>query len=153
MEPKFVKLPAFTVIGLRYYGKNENQEIKELWDTANRHLNEIHNVSKDAAYGLCIGPVDPVVGEFEYIAGLEVSKVENVPEGMVVREVPAQKYAIFTHVGSLDKLRDTYNFIYQTWLPQSGYELTGGPDFELYDEDFKDFAPDSRFYIYVPIKE
>jgi AraC family transcriptional regulator len=53
----------------------------------------------------------------------------------------------------LDKLRDTYNFIYQSWLPQSGYELTGGPDFELYDEDFKDFAPDSRFDIYVPIKE
>ena len=42
--------------------------------------------------------------------------------------------------------------IYQSWLPQSGCELTGGPDLEVYDEKFKDFAEDSEFYILVPVK-
>jgi len=71
---------------------------------------------------------------------------------MVVREVPAGKYAVFTHVGSLEKLRDTYQYIYQTWLPHSGYTHSPDIDFEYYNEDFKDFAPDSRFNIYVAVK-
>jgi AraC family transcriptional regulator len=91
-------------------------------------------------------------GEFEYVAGLEVSQVADVPDGMVVREVPAAQYAVFTHLGSLEKLPATYEYINRTWIPQSGYRLIEGLDFELYDEDFKDFAPDSKFYIYVPIK-
>jgi predicted transcriptional regulator YdeE/DNA-binding transcriptional MerR regulator len=152
MEPKYVTRPAFTVVGMRYYGKNENQEIAQLWRQANPRLGEIQHVTGECAYGLCCAVEGAAPGEFEYVAGLEVTDAEPVPAGMVARQVPPQQYAVFTHVGGLDKLRDTYHYIYQTWLPQSGRQLTGGPDFELYDQDFKDFAPDSRFYIYVPVK-
>ena len=153
MEPTFVNLPTFTVVGMRYFGKNENQEIHAMWEEANKNFHKVKNVSKQAAYGVCQNVPGAAAGEFEYVAGLQVSKVEDVPTGMVVRQVPMQKYAVFTHVGALDKLRETYNYIYQVWLPKSGYKLTGGPDFEFYNEDFKDFAPDSRFYIYVPLQE
>lgn len=153
MEPKFVNRPAFSVVGMRYFGKNQNQEISHLWEQANPRFGEIRNLAPKAeAYGICMNVPGAQPGEFEYVAGLEVTKVDDMPEGMVAREVPASKYAMFTHVGSLAELKATYDYIYQTWLPQSGYELTGGADFELYNEDFKDFAPDSRFYIYVPIK-
>lgn len=153
MEPTFVTRPAFTVVGMRYFGKNQNQEISHMWSQANQRFGEIHNPSpKEEAYGICMNVPGAQPGEFEYVAGLEVTKVEDVPDGYVVREVPAQKYAVFTHVGSLEQLKATYDYIYQTWLPQSGNELTGGPDFELYNEEFKNFSPDSRFYIYVPLK-
>jgi AraC family transcriptional regulator len=152
MEPKIVSLPDFKVVGLRYFGKNENQEISSLWGAANQRLGEIQHVDSQNAYGVCIMLPDFPSGEFEYIAGLEVTQVENVPEGMVVREVPASQYAVFTHLGSLEKLPATYEYIYRTWIPQSGYQLREGLDFELYNEDFKDFAPDSKFYIYVPIR-
>ena len=152
MEPKIVTLPAFKVIGMRYFGKNENQEISDLWGKANQRMGEIRHVASQNAYGVCIMLPDAPTGEFEYIAGLEVSQVEDVPDGMVVREVPASQYAVFTHLGSLEELSATYEYIYRSWIPQSGYQLTGGPDFEMYNEDFKDFAPDSKFYIYVPIK-
>jgi predicted transcriptional regulator YdeE len=33
-------------------------------------------------------------------------------------------------------VEDTYEYIYQTWLPQSGYQLAGNIDFEYYDQDF-----------------
>ena len=153
MEPTFVNLPAFTVVGMRYFGKNENQEIHAMWEDANKNFHKIKNVSREAAYGVCQNVPGAAEGEFEYIAGLQVSKVEDVPAGMVMRQVPAHKYAVFTHVGALDKLRDTYNYIYQVWLPKSGYKPLGGLDFEYYNEDFKDFAPDSRFYIYVALQE
>jgi len=152
MDPQIVTLPAFKVIGMRYFGKNENQEISGLWGEANQRMGEIRHVASQNAYGVCIMLPDAPNGEFEYVAGLEVSQVEDVPDGMVVREVPAAQYAVFTHLGSLEKLPATYEYIYRTWIPQSGYQLTEGLDFELYNEDFKDFAPDSKFYIYVPIK-
>jgi predicted transcriptional regulator YdeE/DNA-binding transcriptional MerR regulator len=152
MEPKFVDLPTFTVAGMCYYGKNQNQEISVMWGEANQRFGELKNVCEDAAYGLCITIPNAVPGEFEYVASLKVSSEEDIPEGMVVRHVPAAKYAVFTHVGALDKLKDTYNYIYQTWVPQSGLQLAGAYDFEYYNEDFKDFASDSRFYIYIPVK-
>ena len=152
MEPKFVTLPAFNVVGMRYFGKNEHQEISDLWGKANQRMGEIRHVASQNAYGVCIMLPDAPTGEFEYIAGLEVSQVEDVPDGMVVREVPASQYAVFTHLGSLEQLPATYEYIYGTWVPQSGHQLIEGLDFELYNEDFKAFTPDSKFYIYVPIK-
>jgi predicted transcriptional regulator YdeE/DNA-binding transcriptional MerR regulator len=152
MEPKFVNLPDFTVVGMSYVGKNKNQEIAQMWGVFNHRSEQIKHRDLAAAYGVCLMPPGLAEGEFEYVASYKVGKVEDVPDGMVVRQVPAQRYAVFTHVGSLEKLGDTYNYIYQVWLPKSGCELSGGLDFEYYDEDFKDFAPDSRFYIYVPVK-
>jgi predicted transcriptional regulator YdeE/DNA-binding transcriptional MerR regulator len=152
MEPKFVNLPAFIVAGMRYFGKNQNQEISAMWGEANKRFGELKHVCDNAAYGVCFTLQDAAPGEFEYVASLKVSSTENLPQGMVVRQVPAAKYAVFTHVGALDKLKDTYNYIYQTWVPQSGMQIAEGFDFEYYNEDFKDFAPDSRFYIYLPVK-
>jgi predicted transcriptional regulator YdeE len=153
MEPKIVSLPAFQVVGVRYYGKNENQEISQLWQAGNQRFHEIKHITPGSdAYGICVTPPDSPTGEFEYVAGFQVDSGEDIPQGMVSRQVPAHTYAVFTHVGSLEKLRDTYTYIYQVWLPQSGYKLASGLDFERYDEDFKDFSPDSRFYIYVPIE-
>jgi AraC family transcriptional regulator len=154
MEPKIMNRPGFKLVGMRYFGNNQNQEISKLWGAANQHLDKVKNVSPEwGAIGLCTTVADAPPGEFEYVAGLAVDKAEDVPEGFVVREVPPYQYAVFTHVGPLNTLKDTYEYIYQTWLPQSGYQLAGSIDFEHYNEDFKDFAPDSRFYIYVPVKK
>jgi AraC family transcriptional regulator len=152
MEPKFVELEGFTVVGMRYFGDNKNQEIKDMWGEFNKKCNLIQNVKENSP---CLGVCSMIPGEkekFEYVAGLMVSKTDPIPEGFVSRELKPQKYAVFTHKGSLETLKDTYNFIYATWLPNSGYECAETPDFEWYDDRFKDFAPDSEFDIYVPIK-
>jgi len=157
MEPKIINKPAFTMVGLPYFGKNENQEISGLWETFNRRmeaLGGITNETGEAAIGLCTTPeITPPEGGFEYVAGLPVTAVEDLPEGFVVRHVPEHTYAVFAHKGDLASLGATYAYIYENWLPQSGYQLADRIDFEYYNEDFKDFAPDSVFYIYVPIEK
>ena len=149
MEPSIITKPAFTVVGLPYFGKNENQEIHELWNQFNRRMEQIGSIKNEtgeAYIGLCITPDnDPMEGAFEYVAGLPVTAAEDLPEGFVVREVPAHTYAVFPHRGDLASLGNTYEYIYETWLPQSGYQLAEKLDFEYYDEDFKDFAPDFHF--------
>lgn len=152
MEPKFVNLPAFMVVGIPYVGRNQNHEISQTWDVFDTRAPAIKNASNEGAYGICSWVEGAEEGVFEYVCGFKVSKVDDLPEGMVARMVPASRYAIFAHRGLLDTLSKTYEYIYQTWLPQSGYELTGGPDFEFYNEEFDITSPNSVFYIYVPIK-
>jgi AraC family transcriptional regulator len=157
MEPKFMTKPGFTVLGLRYFGKNEHGEISKMWGRFNQQVATLGGLpyeTGEAAIGLCITPVEPSEdGAFEYVAGFPVSNVEAIPEGFVVREVPEYTYAVFAHRGDLASLGKTYEYIYEVWLPQSGYQMAAKIDFEYYDQDFKDFAPDSVFYIYIPVEK
>ena len=148
MEPKFVTKPAFMLVGMKYVGKNQNQEIKDMWGKFDPHIEALAEKPIQATYGWCGNTQSD--GSFEYIAAVESSNAENLPEWAVVRMVPENTYAVFSHQGPLESLRDTYHYIYQTWLPQSGY--TAFPyDMEVYTEEFQGFAPDSVMYIYIPV--
>jgi predicted transcriptional regulator YdeE/DNA-binding transcriptional MerR regulator len=155
MQPAIANRPAFKAIGYSYVGKNEQGEISQMWERFNQRANEIKSINDKECFGLCfstvVGSARP--GEFEYVACLEVADDSAVPTGMVYRQVPAYKYAVFTHHGKLDKLAETYQFIYNTGLAQAG--LKPHPDkfdMEVYDEAFKLGADESRFYIYVAIE-
>lgn len=155
MEPKITNKPAMTVVGLSYVGRNENNEIPQLWGQWNARSGELKNRTGMCAYGACFSsPEGAGEGEFEYVACMEVSEVSNIPEGMVVRHIPGYKYAVFTHHGKLDKLGDTYKYIYETWLPQADVELHPDKfDMELYDNRFLFDSDESAFDILVAIKE
>jgi predicted transcriptional regulator YdeE/DNA-binding transcriptional MerR regulator len=153
MKPKIVTKPAFRTAGISYIGKNQSGEIPQLWGIFNSRYNQIPAIN-DICYGLCFSnAAGAAEGEFEYIAATEVKDDNNVPEGMVYREVPEYKYAIFTHYGKLDTLGETYEFIYNTWLPQSGLNVHPDHfDMELYDERFMPDSDDSEFDIYIAIQ-
>jgi predicted transcriptional regulator YdeE len=146
MEPKIVTKPSFTVVGMMYHGKNENNEISQLWGQFNPRMGEIKNVT-DGAFGLCAPPDDS--GAFDYMAGFAVSNTDEVPQGMQIWEVPKQKYAVFPC--TLKTIGDTYKHAFETWIPGSGVEYTQGTDFEYYDENFKPDVDDSILYIHIPI--
>lgn len=155
MKPKFVNRPAFKVIGLSYVGKNQHGEIAQLWDKFNQVSGKIKCINEKEAFGLCFSTVEGGAqpGEFEYIAGFEVADDKDLPAGMVYRQVPAYKYAVFTHHGKLTNLGETYQYIYNTWLPQSGLQIHPDKfDMEVYDEDFELGVDHSKFYICVAIQ-
>lgn len=146
MEPQIVTKPAFTVVGLKYCGLNKNNEIAQMWQKFIPRLGEIkHGTGPHVTYGVCC---DQEGGDdIEYIAGVEVDSLEDIPTGMASMSVPEQKYAIFPC--TLQTIHQAYQHAFQTWLPQSGYHRANGPDFEFYDDTFESL---SVMYIYVPIK-
>lgn len=154
MQPKFVTKPAFKAVGLAYVGKNQSPEIPQLWGQFNQRYAEPKAIDPGTAYGLCITDIPQAVnGDFEYVAALEVADDQNIPAGMVYREVPTHKYAVFTHHGDLKKLGETYHYIYNTWLPQSNCQVHPSKfDMEVYAGDFDPKSPDSEFDIYVAIQ-
>lgn len=149
MEPRIVERSAFTVIGMKVRGKNEHGEIPKLWETLGPRVHEIKNMLENGvAYGISAN-MDENSGEFDYVAGFEVSSPRDIPEGMVRFDVPRGRYAIFRT--TLPRIGETFTQAYQTWLPQSGYQPTGGPELELYDEAFDPQDPDSEFDLYIPV--
>ncbi len=150
MEPKIVHWTAFTVAGMEYKGKNENNEIKELWGVFWPRATEIKHVVWDrGSFGICRDwPEKPGL---DYLAAVEVEKVEDLPEGMTVWQIPEQTYAVFPC--TLLTLHEAYRHAFEDWMPRSRYERAKGPDFEHYTAEFIAEEPGSTMYIYVPIEK
>jgi predicted transcriptional regulator YdeE len=151
MEPKIESRPAFTVVGMQYHGKNENNEIPQIWQAFNPRMGEIKHIGNNReCFGVC-AELEEDGETFKYLACWEVSSPTDIPEGMVSWEIPAQTYAVFPC--TLPTIHEAYEHAHQTWLPQSGYKRAAGPDFELYDMSFNPQIPDSVLYIYIPIEK
>jgi predicted transcriptional regulator YdeE len=157
LEPRIVGKPAFTVVGLPFTGfvssspfegSDQNNEIGKAWDEFNRRVGEIPHIS-GPVYGVCFAM--PNDKEPWYIAGIEVTRAEDVPAGMMSMTVPAQRYAVFPC--TLETLGATYRYITEEWQPQSGYTHAAGPDFECYDQDFDPANPRAmKLSVYWPIQ-
>lgn len=152
MEPKIVIKPAFNVVGMCYHGKNQNHEIPNMWGKFLPRIGEIQRINPSVSYGVCVNAEGLPEGEFEYVAGVETAEGAPIPEEMVLRRVPEKKYAVFEHIGPLAGLGQTYQNIYQSWLPQSGLQWIPGDDMEVYTDKFMGDAPESILYIYVTLQ-
>lgn len=149
-KEQIVKKEGFLVAGIKYHGKNENQEITKLWSRFNAMAEKI-KLPLSECYGIC-APVEPD-GSFGYLAGFPVASKVNVPEGMEVWEIPAQTYVVFEANGITD-IGATYKLIMNDWMPKSGYKPVKSPDFEYYPPEFHpEKAETDKLFIYFPIEK
>jgi AraC family transcriptional regulator len=148
MEPQIIDRAGMTVVGMKHRGRNEHNEIPHLWEQFAPRMAEVSSISP-AAYGLMYN-YDPATGEYDYLAGVQVDSSAVVPEGMASWEVPAGTYAVFPC--TLNTIRQTFDHIYNTWLPNSGYERTDAPEFEYYGADYDPNDDDSPMYVYIPVR-
>jgi AraC family transcriptional regulator len=155
IEPNIVKKAEFLVIGPAIKCTIEDEEnIKRIplfWEEemAKNTLDKIPNaVNPTTCYGVCMDFESP---KFTYMIAKEVSSLDDVPDDMIGRTVPAATYAVFTARGPCTKaIQDTTRYIYSTWLPESGYEHAMTADLEVYDERCSD-DDTSEVDIYIPI--
>lgn len=158
LEPVYKEFDGALVVGMASgFAEGEHKEIGQLWDRFNVRQGEIKNVKPGCAFGICMASHPSVEKKerqtFVYMSGLPVSKVESMPDGMISCEIPARKYAVFTHKGSLDTLPHTVNYIWGTWVPKNieAYQHKDAIDFELYDDRFDPKTLSGEFDIYIPV--
>ena len=154
--PRFTDYPAFRAVGLRgSYEDMNGADIPALWDRFNAVAQRIPHAITDRAFGICLPPSKPD-GKFDYFAAVAVTEVGALDDQFEVVEVPAQYCAVFTHRISQSNinadLAPLMRFIWEEWLPNSDYDYTGGPDFELYDHRFDIDGPSGEFDIYIPVR-
>ncbi len=155
--PEIATRPAMHVVGLStcFYSvdsdkNNIGQRLPAVWEAFLARLNEVSR----AVQGCCYGVVQPTSDRddlLDYVAAIEVEALIERPEHMVERVVPAATYAIFSHRGYPQEIDRTVDYIYSTWLLQSGRRHSGGPDLEIYGEGYQADSAASEFYYAIPI--
>jgi AraC family transcriptional regulator len=105
----------------------------------------------------CLGIAynDPNITEddkCQYDCCVTISK-DIKPEGEIgVKNIEGGKYAVFKFKGSPDKVGSIYNAIFNTWLPESNYDLRDAPCFEKYVKFSKTDTDKNRTEVFIPIK-
>jgi AraC family transcriptional regulator len=90
--------------------------------------------------------------EFEKWAAIQVSRLEETPNGLETLEIPGGKYAVFHYIGRPSEAQTTYQYIYGSWLPNSDYELDRRPHFALMGEKYKGEDSNSEEELWIPIQ-
>ena len=85
------------------------------------------------------------------MAGVAVTQVAILPDGMTSWNVPANTYAVFE--ATLPTIGQTFAYIYNTWLPSANYQQAAAPYFERYGETFNPGDPASTISIYIPVAQ
>ncbi|MFA7076623.1 MAG: AraC family transcriptional regulator [Candidatus Izemoplasmatales bacterium] len=162
------KMASFKVIGFskEFSFDTSYSKIPKYWDDVFRKyqesicmgkvpVNEIEQAIIDnhiGEFGVCIDDLDKA-GKFRYmIAGRYVGG--NVPEGMVVYELPASDWAKFNCIGPMPESMQTVNTqIWNEWLPGNAeYELAGKYNIEWYSSAGNTSDLDYQSAIWLPVK-
>jgi len=83
---------------------------------------------------------------------VEISSFAGIPEEWSRLRIPEQRHAIFTHEGHVSSIRSTWLTILSKWIPESGYRVSGGPEFERYSEKFDPVTGMGGIEIWIPIQ-
>lgn len=156
-EPSIVERPPLLIAGMREpLTEQSAQTIPVLWQKFVPFMGKIpQQLGTRIAYGLCVRSTESSNGFYYYMAGCEVSEFTDLPSNLSPLIVPSHTYALFTHVGHLDTIKDTIDFAFDQWLPNSGYTHNSQSIhfFERYGEEFNPTTGIGDIEIWLPISK
>ena len=156
-EPRIEPLAEKKLVGQKTRMSFSHNRTFELWRSFMPRRKEIRNSTGPELLSVEVydeeyfNRYDPGK-EFDKWAAVEVTDFHFVPPGMERMLVPSGLYAVFTHRGPASEGLQTYRYIFETWLPASGYLLDHRPHFAVMGEKYKREDPDSEEEIFVPVK-
>jgi|AntRauTorcE11897_2_1112592.scaffolds.fasta_scaffold29044_2 AraC family transcriptional regulator len=157
VTPEIVKTPGRKLLGMNIETSFGDDKTVELWSSFMPRRAEIKNKLSEDFISLQHYPADfdfQPLTPFTKWAVVEVKSFDSTPEGMQTLTLPEGMYATFTHKGKAHKFRETLEYIYGTWIPESKYELDDRPHFEVLGEKYKGpNDPNSEEDVWIPIKQ
>jgi AraC family transcriptional regulator len=150
--PRFEVSKPLLVAGVgERYNHDNGAGIPSQWQRFHQSVDDIPGRIGKVAYGVCCNGDD--AGNFDYIAGVEVSDFSDLPRPFFRVRIPEQRYAVFVHREHISTIRRTINTIWNQWLPASGLKVADAPTFERYDENFDPLTGNGGLEIWVPVRE
>ena len=150
MEPEIVTRDGFAVMGVVVRGNPTSMDYADIWGNQfMKYHDQVKALSTDEAYyGVYFETGEENV--VDLVAGMAVGEVQDVPDGLVVREVPAATYAVFQC--TVKTIGATWQAIMAEWLTTSEYEYDASKTaFECYPPGTQD--TDSPASVFVPIRK
>ena len=162
LTPRIVNLEPFQVVGIEASTNNAKESgpdaiIGRLWQQflSQGLLNQIPDRVDQSMIAVYTDYASDVNGEYTLVLGAKVKPVPNpvVPMGMVVKTVPAGKYAVFTSGrGPIAKVVvETWKRIWAYYQSPANGQRAYRADFELHDQRAAD-PNNAQVDIYVGVK-
>lgn len=158
MEPEIIIFKEKKMIGKRSRFTLADDRTYELWKSFMPERKNIDNILGSSLYSIQVfkdqfdfSDFSPQA-EFEKWAAVEVPDFDRIPDGMESFIIPAGLYAVFIHRGAQLRARETFTYIFGTWLPASGYVIDNRPHFEILGEKYKNNDPESEEEIWIPVR-
>lgn len=157
LTPEIRSIPAQNLLGIRLSMSFAQDRTSELWRSFLPRQSEIpYRIGSDR---FCLQVYDSNAAfetfsperVYEKWAAVEVSHYDQIPEGMEAFTLSGGLYAVFRYKGTPAAFPPVARWIFQTWLPESGYRLDQRPHFEVMSAGYSPFDPDAEEDIYVPI--
>lgn len=157
MEHRIETIGEKKLVGKRIKMSLSNNKTKELWQIFMPRRKEIANNIGSELFSIEVYDPSYFVNfnfntEFDKWASVEVTDFNSVPGGMETITIPSGLYAVFIHKGPASSGSKTFQYIFQTWLPNSEYIVDNRPHFEIMGVKYKNEDPDSEEELWIPIK-
>lgn len=157
IQPRIEICPAKTLIGMSVSMSLLDNKTALLFRTFMPRRQEIQQTVNQDVYDLQVydssyhQSFDPA-NSFEKWALLEVSQVDQVPEGMQRFDLEAGLYGVFNYQG-LGTDPSIYQYIFMQWLPHSPYQLDQRPHFDVMGPAYRHDDPKAISDIWIPLRE
>lgn len=157
MFSRITQLSEKKLIGLNQKMSLAENKTHELWRSFMPRRSELKNRVSAELISLQVYPEDFNFEQFNFFATFdkwalaEVNSFEFVPEGMKTFTLTEGMYAVFLHKGPASEAEKTFRYIFESWLPASGYALDQRPHFEILGEKYKNNDPSSEEEVWIPI--
>lgn len=160
MNPKVVEEAGFSVIGIAERTTNAKEVsgegvIGKQWGRFMQEnlLARIPNKADSSIVAVITDYASDKDGEYTHLIGARVTSTAGVPEGMVVKKVPAGKYAIFSSEKGpvAEVVVRTWQRIWAQPKTSPGGNRAYKADYEVYDERAMD-PQNAQMDVHVGIK-
>ena len=125
--------------------------IPEAWDKFWQRFPKQYLPQSSKAYGASF-PIETEPGKLHYVAGVEVEKDFQVPDGFEICTIPSGNYLALEHIGNISGLSQSYGVAYGVEFPKSGLEMRQAPHLEEYDAKLEPNSEDYVMGILIPVK-
>jgi len=109
----------FAVVGILVEGTWDElpTKMRAAWQTFFDRVSAIPHQFGEYALDISVSEDN---GVYTQLICKEVSRVEEVPSGMVAREIPAGQYVYYRHQGDVTQIAESFGKMYE-WVAAEGY--------------------------------
>jgi AraC family transcriptional regulator len=152
--PRFATTGPLLIAGLgRRIDNGDFAGVPALWQDFRPHIGAVPHQKGRAAFGL-VARMASDGKDYFYLAGVEVSELSDLDDGLTGVKLPAQRWAIFPHEGHITTIVSTIDAIFCKALPAAGLVHGDMPHLvERYGEAFNPRTGAGGFEIWAPIKQ
>ena len=109
----------------RFFSYEDRGGIPSLWQRFAPHIGNIPGETEGQSYGICICSPSAEDEGFDYLSGVAVRSLDDLPEDLVGVRVPAQRWAVYPHEDHVSTLGGTCAAAGE-WLAREGHKPAEG---------------------------